>query len=67
MTAGYGSIAQPKWSAWRRKNDLSSRCRELFEAQLADVVAFIDPVVSGGAGDEAVWNPEIREWDRPPT
>ncbi|TDW29794.1 nucleotidyl transferase AbiEii/AbiGii toxin family protein [Cryobacterium psychrophilum] len=62
VTAGYGDIAQPKWSAWRRKNELESRCRELFEEQLAEVIAFIDPVFSGAAGDDAVWNRELREW-----
>ena len=62
VTAGYGDVAQPKWSAWRRKNDLGDLCAALFGDQLADVITFIDPVFTGDLPDTATWDPLTYTW-----
>ena len=33
-----------------------------FDAQVADVVAFIDPVYAGLVADDATWNPDTYQW-----
>ena len=44
MLAGYGSIAQPKWAAWRRKEGLEEVCDESLDAQVAAVATVLDPI-----------------------
>lgn len=62
VTAGYGDVAQPKWSAWRLKNDMGGVCAARFEDQLADVIAFIDPIFTGDLPDTATWDPLTYAW-----
>ena len=44
MLAGYGSISQPKWAAWRRKEGLEEVCDESLDAQVAAVATVLDPI-----------------------
>ncbi|CAN5287983.1 nucleotidyl transferase AbiEii/AbiGii toxin family protein [soil metagenome] len=44
VVAGYGSIAQPKWAAWRRKHHLEDISEELLDDQMTRVAALIDPI-----------------------
>lgn len=62
VTEGYGAVAQARWAAWRRRNALADAALAAFDAQLADVLAFIDPVYSGAAADEARWDPDEYRW-----
>jgi hypothetical protein len=41
---GYADIAQPKWSAWRRKQQLTTAPEEFAEL-LTEVIAFADPIL----------------------
>jgi hypothetical protein len=41
---GYGEVAQAKWAAWRRKEQLESVCEEQLDDQIALVAAHLDPV-----------------------
>lgn len=36
-----------------------------FDDQLADVIAFVDPLYSGAVGRQAVWNPDRYTWTEP--
>lgn len=60
--AGWSDAAQVKWSAWRAKLELQSRCLESFEEQLLDVVTFVDPVFTGQVEDAAIWRHADRTW-----
>ena len=59
---GYRAIAQPRWRAWRAKHRLEDRSLADFGAQLADVMAFVDPVYARirQAGDR--WDPRRFSW-----
>jgi len=61
-TAGWPAFAQPKWTAWRRKLDLTNQCLESFEEQLAEVVQFLDPIFTGAVRTDAVWDRSIKRW-----
>lgn len=41
---GYGTVGQPKWAAWRRKEHLEDICEAQLDDQVARVAHFIDPV-----------------------
>lgn len=41
---GYGSIAQPKWAAWRRKEGFETICEERLDDQVLLVAHILDPV-----------------------
>ena len=53
VTDGYDVIAQNKWLAWRRKNQLDIDCHEDFANQLADVLEFVDPIFARLVPDES--------------
>jgi len=57
VTDGYGVIAQNRWRAWPRKNKLDADCHEDFANQLADVLAFVDPIFTRFVPDESTWDP----------
>lgn len=61
---GYGAVTemQAKWTAWRRKEGLEERTEANLDDQLADVVAFLDPVFSGELSDTAHWDPNEQTW-----
>ena len=48
MLDGYGSISQPKWAAWRRKEGFEHICDESLDAQVAAAAAVLDPVFARG-------------------
>ncbi len=62
--AGYPAVAQTKWSAWRRRQQLTSRVPELFATVLAAVVRFADPALRQEIGDRS-WDPVTESWVDP--
>lgn len=48
MLDGYGSISQPKWEAWRRKEGFEDICDESLDAQVAATAAVLNPVFARG-------------------
>lgn len=63
VTTGYGDVAQPKWSAWLRTNDMTDLAEPVFDDQLAAITAFVDPVYDGTVNTAAVWNPTTSTWE----
>ena len=61
VLVGYGDIAQAKWSAWRRKQQLDDRVPELFDEVVTAVAAFADPLITGTFKDRR-WDPATRSW-----
>jgi len=45
---GYGTIAQQKWAAWRRKEGLEDISEESLDSQMELVSSYLDPVFSNG-------------------
>ena len=45
---GYGAVAQAKWAAWRRKEQLESVCEETLDEQINLVTNIIDSVFAHG-------------------
>lgn len=66
QTVGYAEVAQVKWAAWLRKNRLEDAAEASFAAQLADVLAFVDPVFARTVDDSAEWDPDAYRWTMPP-
>lgn len=60
--ADYDDAAQGKWVAWRRKGQLERLCLPTLGGQLAEIVAFIDPVLVGNQTDGSTWNPDSYSW-----
>lgn len=60
--ADYDDAAQGKWVAWRRKGQLEELCLPTLRGQLAEIVAFIDPVLVGTQTDDSTWNPYSYSW-----
>ncbi|UUI71342.1 nucleotidyl transferase AbiEii/AbiGii toxin family protein [Cellulomonas xiejunii] len=63
VTAGYGDVAQPKWSAWLRTNDMTDLAEPVLNDQLAAITAFVDPVYDGTVNHAAAWNPTTGMWE----
>ncbi|BEP16606.1 nucleotidyl transferase AbiEii/AbiGii toxin family protein [Acidothermaceae bacterium B102] len=57
---GYASVAQPKWAAWRTKND-RGELPASFGALLETLYDFTDPALAGQVA-ESTWNPQTRRW-----
>lgn len=57
---GYPAIAQAKWAAWRRKQNLG-HLPEDFGDLLEDFYGFADPVIVGETAG-MTWNPSGRAW-----
>jgi len=57
---GYAGIGQPKWAAWRRRNDYR-HLPESFAEVMDAVIAFADPVLAGQV-EERSWAPTVRQW-----
>lgn len=47
LLVGYGEVAQPKWAAWRRKEQLEDISEALLDDQVAQVAGYLDPIFSG--------------------
>ncbi len=62
VLGGYQGIAQPRWRAWRAKHRLQDRSLVDFGAQLADVMAFVDPVYARTRQERDLWDPERFSW-----
>lgn len=61
--AGIGGLAQSKWHAWRRRQDLTDRLPEDFDVVIARVIAFADPLLTGRT-IEGRWDPGQQAWVR---
>jgi hypothetical protein len=61
VLAGYSDIAQAKWAAWRRKQDLADRTPAEFSQLVDDFASFADPAIIGSVGG-LWWNPAVRAW-----
>jgi hypothetical protein len=61
---GYGAASgmQAKWDAWRRREGLQDQTEADLDDQLADIVAFLDPIYSGRVTDSARWDPNAQAW-----
>lgn len=46
---GYGQVAQAKWAAWRRKEQLESVCQGNLDDQLRLIIDILDQVFVNGA------------------
>ena len=57
---GYAEIGQPKWAAWRRRNEYR-HLPETFAEVLSAVIAFADPVLVREV-DKQSWAPTVRQW-----
>ncbi len=58
---GYAEMAQPRWSAWRQKQQLEDRVPESFGELLTAVIDFADPAVTGTAVG-STWDPTSWSW-----
>lgn len=58
---GYASVAQRRWEAWLRKQQLHARVPVDFGAVLAEIQAFADPVLLG-AVNEHIWDATRATW-----
>lgn len=61
VLAGYGSLAQPRYQAWRRKNR-REELPEQFDDVLTHVIAFADPAV-GERVAHLTWRASNISWD----
>ncbi|PJI93315.1 nucleotidyl transferase AbiEii/AbiGii toxin family protein [Luteimicrobium subarcticum] len=61
--AGMGEIAQARWSAWRRKQRLTTSTPDSFQSLLDEVEDFADPVLTDAASG-LIWHPTARTWAR---
>jgi hypothetical protein len=59
---GYAEIGQPRWTAWRRKLQLTEILPDDFARTLESLKAFANPVIDGLADDRATWDPRQRAW-----
>jgi hypothetical protein len=60
--ASMPAIAERKWVAWRRRQAQAARLPESFAVTLANVAAFVDPVLRSETGDRN-WNPRAGSWE----
>lgn len=58
---GYSSIAQARWSAWRRGQGLEERLPEDFSAVRDRVVRLADPLLAAEVKSWS-WDPTIARW-----
>lgn len=61
---GYAALAQGRWGAWRRKQQMLDQ-PEQFNDLIQAVIAFADPALTGQVRS-LTWNPTSRQW-QPPT
>jgi predicted nucleotidyltransferase component of viral defense system len=62
---GYADIGQPRWAVWLKKFQLDSALPADFAEVLAALQGFADPVLTGGLGAGASWDPASRRWNQP--
>lgn len=56
----FPQLAQNRWSAWRRRQELASTPADFADLLIA-VIAFADPAITGDAKDKN-WNPATLTW-----
>ena len=61
VLAGYDTIGQQRWEAWRRRQRLDDRLPAQFAEVIAPVAAFADPAITGTATGRN-WDPEAEAW-----
>lgn len=49
LLVGYGTLAQRKWEAWRKKAGVAGLCEESLDDQMRLVCAIVDPVFEAAA------------------
>lgn len=59
---GFSRIAQPRWSAWRRRQRLDARLPEGFDQVLEMLIGFADPALANGATG-VTWRAMNRQWE----
>jgi hypothetical protein len=59
---GYAALAQARWAAWRRKQQLDDRLPASFLDVLGPVIAFADVPLTGQAA-QSQWDPASRRWN----
>lgn len=58
---GYANVAQSRWMAWRRKQQLDDRVPEAFAEVVRQVASFADPALAGRASGFR-WDASSRAW-----
>jgi hypothetical protein len=61
--SGFGDVAQAKWEAWRRKQELTGRLPAAFDDVVREVIEFADPLLTGNLS-VGRWDPTRRRWVR---
>lgn len=61
ILTGYAELAQPRWAAWRRKQQLEQRLPTQFADVLDAVIAFADPALAGRVTG-LTWHPDTARW-----
>jgi hypothetical protein len=60
---GYVEIAQPRYLAWRDRQDLGDRLPDSFSVVLEALFAYADPLIrTGSVPDSFRWDPGSRAW-----
>lgn len=59
--AGMADVAQPRWSAWRRRQRLNDTTPENLHDLLDAIIRFADRALADQAASR-VWNPPSQEW-----
>ncbi|GAB2742645.1 nucleotidyl transferase AbiEii/AbiGii toxin family protein [Sinomonas soli] len=69
LLAGYGDYvqangvtAQAKWAKWRKNQRVEDLCHADIDDQVAQVLAFADPIFTGEARDGHSWDPDAARW-----
>jgi len=64
VLTGMTAVAQPRWTAWRRKQRLTDTTPADFQELLDSCIAFADPILTGSVVG-ATWVPVTRAWTQP--
>lgn len=60
--AGYGAVAQPKWTTWRRRYGLTERTHALLDDQITELLLFAGPLFTQELSVDHTWNPATSAW-----
>jgi hypothetical protein len=62
---GFPGLAQPQWTAWRRRRRMEAIAPASFAQVVADIATFADPALESDQLD-ATWDPTKATWDERP-